>query len=211
MDFQIQISQCLGVKWIKEQSRGIQISLLYSMHVTIQHVTMDFLNYLKTHPIILELFGLQELCERLLHLELECDKLREENRVLKTENVELRGDMEEEARQGAIPDNTSISQIFSNDRLSGRSAFSSFDAEFAKALKRFYFGMNGVKGKLNHLKDLCPEDEYNIRSLQYFVDERIKLIKEFGGDLEGCVGKMKSDVEKIIQKKKKIHLALSAK
>lgn len=57
----------------------------------------------------------------------------------------------------------------------------------------------------------CPQDEYNIRSLQYFVDERIELIKEFGGDLEGCVGKMKSDVEKIILKKKEILLALSAK
>ncbi|XP_058847452.1 kinesin-like protein KIF28 isoform X3 [Acipenser ruthenus] len=278
MDFQVQISQCLGVKWIKEQnSRGIQIgfqiyelpivfytnsswgninpTLAYSVHVTIQHVTMDFLNYLKTHAIILELFGLQEGCpemetsyadiqlsnegtvlldmcyqdsqqsctstdsgndfselhERLLHLELECDKLREENRVLKTENFEMRGEMEERARQGPIPDTTSISEKLSNDRLSGRSAFPNFDAEFAKALKRFYFGMNGVKGKLNHLKEIRPLDEYNIRSLQYFVDERIELIKEFGGDLEGCVGKMKSDVEKIIQKKKEIHLALSAK
>ncbi|MGH0168789.1 UNVERIFIED_CONTAM: hypothetical protein FKN15_055658 [Acipenser sinensis] len=278
MDFQVQISQCLGVKWIKEQSsRGIQIgfqiyelpivfytnscwgninpTLAYSVHVTIQHVTMEFLNYLKTHAIILELFGLQEGCpemetsyadiplsnegtilldmcyqdsqqsctskdsgndfselrERLLHLELECDKLREENRVLKTENFEMRGEMEEQARQGPIPDNTSISEKLSNDRLSGRSAFPNFDAEFAKALKRFYFGMNGVKGKLNHLKEIQPLDEYNIRSLQYFVDERIELIKEFGGDLEGCVGKMKSDVEKIILKKKEILLALSAK
>ncbi|KAK6479157.1 kinesin-like protein KIF28P [Huso huso] len=123
----------------------------------------------------------------------------------------MRGEMEERARQGPIPDNTTISEKLSNDRLSGRSAFPNFDAEFAKALKRFYFGMNGVKGKLNHLKEIRPLDEYNIRSLQYFVDERIELIKEFGGDLEGCVGKMKSDVEKIIQKKKEIHLALSAK
>ncbi|XP_041121988.1 kinesin-like protein KIF28P [Polyodon spathula] len=278
MDFQLQISQCLGVKWIKEQiSRGIQIgfqiyelpvvfytnsswgninpTLAYSVHFTIQHVTMDFLNYLKTHAIILELFGLQEGCpemetsyadiplsnegtvlldmcyqdsqqsctstdsgndfselrERLLHLELECDKLREENRVLKTENIEMRGEMEKRARQNAISDNTSTSEKLSNDRLSGRSAFPSFDAEFAKALKRFYFGMNGVKGKLNHLKEIRPLDEYNIHSLQYFVDERIELIKEFGGDLEGCVGKMKSDVEKIIQKKKEIHLTLSTK
>ncbi|MGH0170904.1 UNVERIFIED_CONTAM: hypothetical protein FKN15_077220 [Acipenser sinensis] len=97
-----------------------------------------------------------ELRERLLHLELECDKLREENQVLKTENFEMRGEMEERARQGPIPDNTSISEKLSNDRLRGRSAFLNFDAEFAKALKRFCFGMNGVKGKLNHLKEIRP-------------------------------------------------------
>ncbi|XP_051873103.1 kinesin-like protein KIF28 [Pristis pectinata] len=83
MDFQMEISLCLGVKWIRENSnRGVQIGFMmyslpttfytpavwnntnplldYSVCFTIQHVTPDFLSYLKTHAVVLELWGLQE-------------------------------------------------------------------------------------------------------------------------------------------------------
>uniref|UniRef100_UPI00398EC04C kinesin-like protein KIF28 n=1 Tax=Pristiophorus japonicus TaxID=55135 RepID=UPI00398EC04C len=84
MDFQMQISLCLGVKWIRgNSSRGVQIGFMmyglptmfytpavwnnanllldYSMCFTVQHVTTDFLSYLKTHAVVLELWGLQDL------------------------------------------------------------------------------------------------------------------------------------------------------
>ncbi|XP_059505443.1 kinesin-like protein KIF28P [Stegostoma tigrinum] len=88
MDFQMQISLCLGVKWIKgNSSRGVQIGFTmyrlpatfstptvwnnanfqmdYTMSFTIQHVTADFLSYLKTHAVVLELWGLQDGCQEM--------------------------------------------------------------------------------------------------------------------------------------------------
>ncbi|XP_067847804.1 kinesin-like protein KIF28 isoform X2 [Heptranchias perlo] len=88
MDFQMQISLCLGVKWIRgNSSRGVQIGFMmyglptmfytpavwsnanllldYSMCFTIQRVTTDFLSYLKTHAVVLELWGLQEGCQEM--------------------------------------------------------------------------------------------------------------------------------------------------
>ncbi|XP_020837777.1 kinesin-like protein KIF28P [Phascolarctos cinereus] len=88
IDFQIQIIQCLGVKWLKEDARrGIQIGYkvydlpitLYTKPVwknvnakigeTVHFVTLnashDFLNYLQKNALIVDLWGLQEGCTEL--------------------------------------------------------------------------------------------------------------------------------------------------
>ncbi|XP_040824244.1 kinesin-like protein KIF28P [Ochotona curzoniae] len=88
MDFQIRIVQCLGIKWLKEDAkRGIQIgyriydlpNTLYTKPVwksmnpqigeTVQfavlHASQEFLNYLQTNALIIDLWGLQEGCAEL--------------------------------------------------------------------------------------------------------------------------------------------------
>ncbi|XP_012499794.1 PREDICTED: kinesin-like protein KIF28P [Propithecus coquereli] len=92
IDFQIRLVQCLGVKWLKEGARrGIQIgyriydlpNTIYTKPVwkimnpqieeTIQFATLsasqEFLNYLQTNALIVDLWGLQEGC-----LELSCSQ-----------------------------------------------------------------------------------------------------------------------------------------
>ncbi|XP_078089244.1 kinesin-like protein KIF28 [Mustelus asterias] len=188
MDFQMQISLCLGVKWIRGHSgRGVQIGFMmyglpvmfctpavwnhanllldYTMCFTIQRVTTDFLNYLKTHAVVLELWGLQG-----------------------------NGD-----------------PVKSTDDRSGqKSPFPSWDAEFAKALKTFYFNMIGVRGRLIQLKEVRPLDEERIHCLRYFANERSELIKELGEELESCVGRLKNDVAKIIRRKKELQIDATA-
>ncbi|XP_075398810.1 kinesin-like protein KIF28P [Tenrec ecaudatus] len=85
MDFQIHIVRCLGIKWLKEDARrGIQLgyriydlpNVVYTKPVwknvnpqieeTVQFVTLttsqEFLNYLQTNALIVDLWGLQEGC-----------------------------------------------------------------------------------------------------------------------------------------------------
>ncbi|ELW49539.1 Protein ELYS [Tupaia chinensis] len=88
IDFQIRIVRCLGVKWLKEDAkRGIQIGYriydlphaLYTrpvwkiMNPQIEETTQfaalnasqEFLNYLQTNALIVDLWGLQEGCAEL--------------------------------------------------------------------------------------------------------------------------------------------------
>ncbi|XP_077659063.1 kinesin-like protein KIF28P [Urocitellus parryii] len=93
MDFQIHIVQCLGVKWLKEDAkRGIQMGYrIYDLPNTLYtkpiwkivnpqieeivqfaalNVSQEFLNYLQTNALIVDLWGLQEGCT-----ELSCSQL----------------------------------------------------------------------------------------------------------------------------------------
>ncbi|XP_074118683.1 kinesin-like protein KIF28 [Sminthopsis crassicaudata] len=88
IDFQIQIIQCLGVKWLKEDTRrGIQIGYkIYDLPITLYtkpvwknvnakieetvhfvalNASHKFLNYLQKNALIVDLWGLQEGCAEL--------------------------------------------------------------------------------------------------------------------------------------------------
>ncbi|KAL4673935.1 hypothetical protein H8959_017869 [Pygathrix nigripes] len=75
MDFQIHIVQCLGVSWMKEDAkRGIQIGVNPQIEETVQFAALtasqEFLNYLQTNALIVDLWGLEEGCT-----ELSCSQL----------------------------------------------------------------------------------------------------------------------------------------
>ncbi|XP_043553479.1 kinesin-like protein KIF28P isoform X2 [Chiloscyllium plagiosum] len=274
MDFQMQITLCLGVKWIQgNSSRGVQIGFMmyglpamlytpavwnnanfemdYTMCFMIQHVTADFLSYLKTHAVVLELWGLQEGCqemetefahvalagngsvlldlcyrnqwtsvpqdsekcrsklsEQLKMLEEEIENLKDANRSLKSENIKMQRELE---RLRNLPSSSGLvtnggPMKSANDRSDQKSPFPSWDAEFAKALKTFYFSMIGVRARLIHLKEVRPLDEGRILCLRYFANERNQLIEELGEELESCVGKLKNDIAKIIKRKKELQI-----
>ncbi|XP_041063490.1 kinesin-like protein KIF28P [Carcharodon carcharias] len=85
IDFQVQITQCLGIKWLKQNiERGIQIRyhvlnhprpfhtkpvwntvnarIDQVMQFTVKSVSQELLNYLQNHALVLDLWGLQEGC-----------------------------------------------------------------------------------------------------------------------------------------------------
>ncbi|XP_067901805.1 kinesin-like protein KIF28 [Heterodontus francisci] len=85
LDFQVQITQCLGIKWLKQNNkRGIQIwyhvlnhpypfrtepvwntvnaSIDHVLQFTVKSVSQELLNYLQNHALVLDLWGLQEGC-----------------------------------------------------------------------------------------------------------------------------------------------------
>ncbi|XP_069771583.1 kinesin-like protein KIF28 [Narcine bancroftii] len=217
LDFQMEISWCLGVKWIRENSNGgVQIGFMmynlptmfytpavwnntnslldYSMCFTIHHVTPDFLNYLKTHSVVLKLWGLQEGCremetvfanvplssdgnvlldlssgnqwtsvplgdedhkfklsQKLRMMEEEVKNLREANQALRNENAKL---LKKTKNTSSKHEGDSLKST--DDQSCQRSPLPSMDAEFAKALKTFYFSMIGVRGRLIRLKQVRP-------------------------------------------------------
>uniref|UniRef100_A0A286Y534 Kinesin-like protein n=1 Tax=Cavia porcellus TaxID=10141 RepID=A0A286Y534_CAVPO len=93
IDFQIHIVRCLGIKWLKEAARrGIQMGYrIYDLPITLYtkpvwktvnpqieetvqfaafSASQEFLNYLQTNALIVDLWGLQEGCA-----ELSCSRL----------------------------------------------------------------------------------------------------------------------------------------
>ncbi|XP_069786984.1 kinesin-like protein KIF28 isoform X3 [Narcine bancroftii] len=89
LDFQVQITRCLGIKWLKENiKRGIQISYRvlnhpylfhsepvwntvnakvdHTMQFAVKCVSQELLNYLQNHALVLDLWGLQEGCEEMV-------------------------------------------------------------------------------------------------------------------------------------------------
>ncbi|XP_062066818.1 kinesin-like protein KIF28 [Lepus europaeus] len=125
MDFQIHIVQCLGVKWLKEDAkRGIQIgyriydlpNTLYTKPVwktmnpqieeTVQfaalNASQEFLNYLQTNALIVDLWGLQEGCAELSCSQLDPMATEEGHIVVDTRNLSLVKDPSQTASsQGA--------------------------------------------------------------------------------------------------------------
>ncbi|KAM4860801.1 kinesin-like protein KIF28 [Thomomys bottae] len=110
MDFQIHLVQCLGVRWLKEDGkRGVQLGYriydlphtLYTkpawanvnpqIEETVQfaalHVSHEFLNYLQTNALIVDLWGLQEGCTELSCPQLHLPVTREGHIMLDTEKL----------------------------------------------------------------------------------------------------------------------------
>ncbi|MEE6475467.1 hypothetical protein FKM82_010756 [Ascaphus truei] len=225
--FQIHILQCLGVRWLKEATeRGIQIGYrfydiprsLYTKPVwktvnpVIEHklqflalnISHELLSYLQKNALVVDLWGLQglffafqgsnshisELYLKLLKLEQETELLRDINRALREENIILKeslkkydaGKLEEAGKR-------------SNHRTS-------YDADFAKALKVFYQSMNTIRGHFLRLKHYKPPEEENIYMLRLFTEKQSQMFKDFWQQLECCICKLKNDVALIVKKKR---------
>ncbi|XP_072906571.1 kinesin-like protein KIF28 [Hemitrygon akajei] len=89
LDFQVQINQCLGIKWLQKNiKRGIQIlyhvlnhpysfhsepvwnsvnaKIDHTMQFTVKCVSQELLSYLQDHALLLDLWGLQEGCAEMV-------------------------------------------------------------------------------------------------------------------------------------------------
>ncbi|XP_051873224.1 kinesin-like protein KIF28P [Pristis pectinata] len=160
-----------------------------------------------------------KLSQQLRMMEQETKNLREANQALRSENSKLQKKAQKMKIFSSKHDGVSVK--FTDDQSHQRSP--SVDAEFAKALKTFYFSMIGVRGRLIRLKQIpaskpfggivaamleleLSNDEEHIHYLKYFANERSEMIQKLGEELEGSVGKLKNDVAKIIRKKKELQM-----
>ncbi|XP_036133656.1 kinesin-like protein KIF28P [Molossus molossus] len=128
MDFQIRIVRCLGAKWLKEDAeRGIQMGYriydlphtLYtkpvwkivnpqieeSVQFTALSASREFLNYLQTNALIVDLWGLQEGCTELCFSRLDLMVTGEGHIMVDTKNISPVLDI------GQIPSNQ-ISELY---------------------------------------------------------------------------------------------------
>ncbi|KAK7815295.1 hypothetical protein U0070_019139 [Myodes glareolus] len=110
IDFQIQIIRCLGVKWLKEDAnRGIQMgyriydlpNTLYTkpvwksvnprieetVHIVALSASREFLDYLLTNALVVDLWGLQEGCAELGFSQLDSLLLGEGHIVVDTKKL----------------------------------------------------------------------------------------------------------------------------
>ncbi|XP_024431745.2 kinesin-like protein KIF28P [Desmodus rotundus] len=110
MDFQIHIVRCLGTKWLKEDAeRGVQMGYriydlphtLYTKPVwktvnpqieeseqfTALNASQEFLNYLQTNALIVDLWGLQEGCAELRYSRQDLTVTGEGHIMVDTKNV----------------------------------------------------------------------------------------------------------------------------
>ncbi|MBN3296433.1 KIF28 protein, partial [Amia calva] len=246
-DFQIHVARCFGVRWLKEaRERGVQVGfsvftnpqpfytapvwhnvnpvLEHKVQVTVPSVSQDFLNYLQTNALVLELWGLQEGCTEKTSLENvlvteEGSFIIDDARTSPSSNAEgtesqllycKLSKLEEELEglrninETLRKENTLLKEQQNTKKATERrgSLRTSCDAEFARALKVFYQSMNAVRGQLQRLRQHRPGDEDDLPGLQGFLEEQGRMLRAFGEQLEGCVTKLKQDVAAIVRRKR---------
>ncbi|EMP37483.1 Protein ELYS [Chelonia mydas] len=155
---------------------------------------------------------ISELYLKLLKLEEETELLRDINRALTEENASLKDKLKKwetghhESKKLKSPNKRAIKMT--KQPLSSKEADqmcnhrTSYDAEFAKALKVFYQNMNLVRGQFLKLKHSKPPEEDNLQVLRLFTERQSHMLKDFGEQLESSICRLKNDVALIVKKKR---------
>ncbi|KAM8945525.1 kinesin-like protein KIF28 [Pelodytes ibericus] len=144
---------------------------------------------------------ISELYLKLLKLEQETQLLRDLNRSLRDENIFLKESLKKSCKADSC-DKMAQDSISSKEggRFSGQKT--SYDADFAKALKVFYQSMNTIRGHFLRLKHYKPPEEENVYLLRLFTEKQSQMFKDFWQQLECCICKLKNDVAAIVKKKR---------
>uniref|UniRef100_A0A674IVG9 Kinesin-like protein n=1 Tax=Terrapene triunguis TaxID=2587831 RepID=A0A674IVG9_9SAUR len=202
-----------------------------TVHFSALNASHEFLNYLQKNALIVDLWGLQgislqyfflicisttnqisDLYLKLLKLEEETELLRDINRALREENVFLKDKLKKwepghhESKKLKSPNKRAIKMT--KQPLSSKEADqmcnhrTSYDADFAKALKVFYQNMNIVRGQFLKLKHSKPPEEDNLQMLHLFTETQSYMLKDFGEQLESSICRLKNDVALIVKKKR---------
>ncbi|XP_067411375.1 kinesin-like protein KIF28 [Emydura macquarii macquarii] len=153
-----------------------------------------------------------ELYLKLLKLEQETELLRDINRALREENVFLKDKLKQwetghhESKKLKSPNKRAIKMtkqpLSSKETDQMCNHRTSYDAEFAKALKVFYQNMNIVRGQFLKLKHSRPPEEDNLQMLRLFTETQSHKLKDFGEQLEYSICRLKNDVALIVKKKR---------
>ncbi|KAM4040745.1 kinesin-like protein KIF28 [Anomaloglossus baeobatrachus] len=156
-----------------------------------------------------------ELYVKLLKLEQETELLRDINRSLREENILLKESLkhfDSWKRHGydksvinswqEHPTKISFSANSTKEDMKLSLHRTSYDADFAKALKVFYQSMNMIRGHFLRLKHYKPPEEENIHLLRLFTEKQSQMFKDFWQQLESCIYKLKNDVAAIVKKKR---------
>ncbi|KAH1173678.1 hypothetical protein KIL84_017517, partial [Mauremys mutica] len=155
---------------------------------------------------------ISDLYLKLLKLEEETELLRDINRALREENVFLKDKLKKwetghhESKKLKSPNRRAIKTT--KQPLSSKEADqmcnhrTSYDADFAKALKVFYQNMNIVRGQFLKLKHSKPPEEDNLQMLRLFTERQSHMLKDFGEQLESSICRLKNDVALIVKKKR---------
>ncbi|TFK03236.1 Kinesin-like protein KIF28P [Platysternon megacephalum] len=155
---------------------------------------------------------ISDLYLKLLKLEEETELLRDINRALREENVFLKDKLKKwetghhESKKLKSPNKRAIKMT--KQPLSSKEADqmcnhrTSYDADFAKALKVFYQNMNIVRGQFLKLKHSSPPEEDNLQMLRLFTERQSHMLKDFGEQLESSICRLKNDVALIVKKKR---------
>ncbi|XP_061105840.1 kinesin-like protein KIF28P [Conger conger] len=253
LDFTLVVEQCCGLRWLRDaRDRGVQIGfrmyespttfytpavwhdtnpqLDHSMRFTMTTVTQDFLGYLQTNALVLELWGLQAGCAE-MSSSLENVKMTSEGSVVigdtgSLEPASLVSDLTSTVRALQLDldqlrktnsalrkENSTLRDQLNTPTREGPEANrgrperrgsvrASCDAEFARALKVFYHSMNSVRGQLQRLRRHKPSEEVDLSGLRLFVEEQGCLLRDFGEQLEQSVTTLKQDVAAIVRRKR---------
>ncbi|XP_074844513.1 kinesin-like protein KIF28 [Carettochelys insculpta] len=188
----------------------------YSLQDLVTHKGTIIVDYPK--PVISKSVALgtanqvSELYLKLLSLEEETELLRDINRALREENLFLKDKLKKwetehhESKKLKYPNKRAVKMtkqpLLSKEAEQMCNHWTSYNAEFAKALKVFYRNMNIVREQFLKLKHNKPPEEDNIQMLQLFMDRQSHMLKDFGEQLESSICRLKHDVALIVKKKK---------
>ncbi|KAJ8341846.1 hypothetical protein SKAU_G00341370 [Synaphobranchus kaupii] len=205
LDFTLVVEQCCGLRWLRDaRDRGVQIGfrvydspatfytpavwhdtnpqLDHRMRFTMATVTQDFLGYLQTNALVLELWGLQAGCAE-MSSSLEGVRTTAEGSVVIGDTSSLEPAVGQEPQLSLVSDLSSTLRALQLDLDQLRKTNSALRKEnsalrdqlntpareeFARALKVFYHSMNSVRGQLQRLRRHKPSEEADLPGLRLF-------------------------------------------
>ncbi|XP_023565958.1 kinesin-like protein KIF28P [Octodon degus] len=214
IDFQIHIIRCLGVKWLKEDAkRGIQMGYrIYDLPITLYtkpvwktvnpqieetvqfaafNTSQEFLNYLQTNALIVDLWGLQEGCAELSCSQLDLRVTGEGHIMLDTKKIPIVRDTASNQTSELYLKVLRLEQEM--ELLRNRNRTLREENMFLKdSLEK--------TSSDQQAGEFCTlEDDQMLRP---FVHQQSEMLKDFGDLFESSLWKLKNDIALIVKKKR---------
>ncbi|XP_062574589.1 kinesin-like protein KIF28P isoform X2 [Saccostrea cucullata] len=244
--YEICIPEAMGVRWCSEdRSRGVYCKFLGNKNTVksdtvwgksycdfdLKHqvkekkVTHEFINYLQTHSLVVELWGTQDvgcLCcyplneedqlhrtfngngvsdvngdvlSQLKNKELEIEGLNEDLDSLKKENFNLKKKLDKQQQQIDIKRNRKASV-----------GDIGLDADLAQALRLFFRDVKTVQGQLSEIKEyakVCQQGTSDNGNIKQALGKQEQKLQEMENKLSGCVTSLKDSVTNTLRKGKR--------
>ncbi|XP_056021053.1 kinesin-like protein KIF28P isoform X3 [Ostrea edulis] len=235
--YEISIPECMGVRWCSEErSRGVYCKVLLDNQQPVKSQTVwgksycdfnlkyqvkekkvrqEFIDYLQTHSLVVELWGSQvneedqihhtfsgngvngnsdDVLSQMKNKEYEIERLNEDINLLKKENFNLKKKLDKQQTQ---------LDMKKHRRASGDIGL---DADLAQALRVFFKDMKAVQGQISELKDFVKmsrngsSDNGNLK--QSLGKQEVKL-QDVENKMSGCVASLKDSVTNTLRKAKR--------
>ncbi|XP_078086771.1 kinesin-like protein KIF28 [Mustelus asterias] len=227
LDFQVQIIQCLGIKWLKQNSkRGIQIRYHVLSHphpfhtkpawnnvnaridqvmqFTVKSVSQELLSYLQNHALVLDLWGLQVRLS--VQLQETGDNQLSELYVKLSkleQEIELLRDVNRTLRRDNVTLKDTLKRVMNDATNPDGKSFhqSNIQASGSKGTHKASYEVEFAKA-LKKFYQSMNQDEASVDLLRLYLDKQTGAIKDVGDSFEVCMNTLKNDISLIVKKKK---------
>lgn len=250
-NFEISIPECMGVRWCSEdRSRGVYCKFSITSkepvksqtvwgkgycdfglkhRVREKKVTQEFINYLQTHSLVVELWGTQvneedqihqtfngsnghaqsdDVFSQLKNKDLEIEQLTKDLDSMKKDNFNLKKKLDKQQTQIDMKKHrrglSSAPPVVDVSQASTTDV--GLDADLAQALRVFFKDVKTVQGQISEIKEYAKTSQHGSSdngNIKKALGKQEQKLHEVESKLSGCVDSLKESVANTLRKAKR--------